>query len=248
MKNVERWTPSIFVKSTGGWRASRDPGEVGVGSRIIVELICRHYVRAIQGYAKGHLVDLGCGKAPLYGIYSRFVSEVTCVDWPNSLHGSVHVDYFMDLGEPFPLPNEAFDTILITDVIEHIWNFKTTWTEMARILKPGGHIILGVPFFYWLHEEPHDYFRWSPYALRQACKENGLEVVELKAYGGALDILADNFVKLLAGRSVLAARLANNLLWRALAGGPLRRRSDATGSKFPLGFTLVVTKPVLKGG
>jgi hypothetical protein len=114
---------------------------------------------------------------------------------------------------------------------------------MTRILNPGGHIVLGIPFFYWLHEEPNDYFRWTPHALRRASKENGLVVVELQPYGGAFDVLADNSLKLLARKSNTAARLAGHFLWKVLERGPLRRRSDATSDKFPLGFTLVVTKP-----
>ncbi len=47
---------------------------------------------------------------------------------------------------------------------------------MARVLKPGGLLILLAPFQFRLHEQPHDYFRYSSHGLRHLCEEAGLDV------------------------------------------------------------------------
>ncbi len=137
----------------------------------------------IRAHARGRLLDLGCGAVPLYGMYRDLVSEITCVDWPNSLHNSSHVDISADLHGPLPLSDAAFDTVLLTDVLEHMAEPKGLMREVARVLAPGGKILVGVPFLYWLHEEPHDYYRFTKFALRRMLDESGLEVLEIDAYG-----------------------------------------------------------------
>jgi SAM-dependent methyltransferase len=107
------------------------------------------------------LLDLGCGKVPFYARYREYVSETVCVDWSNSLHGNGHVDAECDLTQELPFADASFDTILLSDVLEHIPAPERLWREMARLLKPGGELLSSVPFFYWLHEEPYDYYRYT---------------------------------------------------------------------------------------
>jgi SAM-dependent methyltransferase len=242
VQNVQNWRPSKYELRGGKWRASSVSKELAPISTLAATLELDGYLDAIATHAKGHLADFGCGKVPLFGFYRDIVDEVTCIDWPQSLHESPHVDIFADLNEPTAIPDAQFETILSSSVLEHIWNHSVFWDEMARTLKPGGRIILGVPFIYWLHEEPHDYFRWTRFALTRACEERGLKVVSLTAYGGGLDVLADLFVRNLgfmnshAGN--WAARAATWLMTRPI----MRRLSNRSASKIPLGYTLVAEK------
>lgn len=242
MKNKDVWKPTKYVCRRGSWIASRDPREVAISSRLVADLAVNAYAVAIRKYARGHLVDLGCGKAPLFGIYRDFVEEVTCVDWANSLHiaaGSAHIDVYCDLNDAFPLPSSNYDTALSTDVLEHIWNHRTYFSEIARILKPGGHLILGTPFLYWVHEAPIDYFRWTPFALRKACEEYNLYVISIQPFGGGLDVLADVLQK--TSPKVLKRPLAA-ITGALLHAWPLRRISDRSSSKMPLGHVLIAKK------
>ena len=45
----------------------------------------------------GYLLDLGCGKVPLYLIYKSHITDSICVDWGNSLHGNDYIDSECDL-------------------------------------------------------------------------------------------------------------------------------------------------------
>ncbi len=238
MQNQEAWKYSKYEPAGDGWRASRDPTEVLAGSRLITDLVCAEYVAAIRKHANGRLMDLGCGKAPLYGVYREYSAEVTCVDWPGSAHGTSHVDQFVDLNGPMPFENDRFDTIICTDVLEHIWRHDVLWPEVARILAPGGKAIIGTPFMYWLHEEPHDYFRWTPHALKAGARDSGLETVEMRQIGGAIDVVADILGKI--GGSRLGGVVPAVL--QALARtSPVRRRSG----KWP-GFALAHLTVVAK--
>lgn len=241
MKNAHAWKPTKFIKSNDVLRSSNS---VAPASKLITNLAGRVYDDAIKRFARGRLIDLGCGTVPLYGTYSELVSDVVCVDWPGSAHDVSHADRFADLNSALPYDNNAFDTILSTDVLEHIWDHATFWAEMARILRPGGKLILGTPFFYWLHEEPHDYFRWTAFALECASSEVGLTVVELIPYGGALDILADVMLKTIALKKKAVVTVLYPLVWALLSRGPLRRLSNSTSNQFPLGYCIVATKKI----
>ena len=74
-------------------------------------------------------------------------------------------------GGTLPFRDGAFDTVLSVQVLEHTPRPAALVAEMARVLAPDGILILTAPFQFRLHEQPHDYFRYSPYGLRQLCAD-----------------------------------------------------------------------------
>ena len=142
MQNSQAWRPSKFVLGKNGYEASQNLDEVHLGSRFIVNLQARVCEKLIKEHAFGRLLDLGCGKVPLYEVYKNYISDNVCVDWPQTLHKSSHLDYEMNLNNEIPLPSEHFDTILATDVLEHITNPDLLWKEIARLLRQKGKIII----------------------------------------------------------------------------------------------------------
>lgn len=245
MKEEDSWRPSKFVEHNGLWVGSRDHAELGRGSRFIGDIIAVAYERTIAGHASGDLLDLGCGKVPLFGMYRPLVSSVTCVDWPNSLHGGKHVDQFVDLNGPLPFNDSAFDTVLATDLLEHIAKPDALFGEMGRVLRPGGKIIVGVPFLYPIHEEPHDYHRYTEFKLQQLCDDTGLCDVGIEPYGGALEVILDILGKhLYRHRRLSRIHLVTSRLLRKLK--PLTAISEDTQRQFPLGYCMVARKPTTK--
>jgi len=201
MKNANLWKPSKFVYESKRWSPSSDRREVGIGSRFIASIQIGPYYKCIKTYAKGNLLDLGCGKVPYYEIYRELVTENVCVDW----NENIHVDYVLDIKNTLPFPEARFDTILCSDVLEHIINPSFLFAEMARLLKPGGRLILFVPFFYHLHEVPYDYYRYTEHILRSFSDSNGMEILLLEPYGGAPEIILDIIAKLMSSHLFLSA-------------------------------------------
>ena len=246
MQNQEIWKPSKFVDKDGALRASRDPQAVGVGSRLIVDLVAERYGRHLREHARGRLLDLGCGKVPLYGAYREYVSENICVDWGGTLHKNAHLDYEFDLTEPLPLDDNAFETIILSDVLEHIPAPDQLWKEMARLLSPGGKVVVNVPFYYWLHEQPHDYYRYTEFALRRFVDTSGLRLVHMEALGGVPEILADIFAKNILRLTTLGPSLASmaQQVTLAFVRSTLGRKiSRETSRDFPFGYFLIAQKP-----
>ena len=249
MKQQELWRPSKFVSVNGRYRASRDPHEVAPSSRLITDRQAVVYAEALRCHARGALLDLGCGRVPLFGAYRDLVTTVVCVDW--AARGDVsHVDYAVDLNEPIPLPDAQFDTILATDVFEHIANPSRLFREISRLLLAEGVLIAGVPFLYWIHEEPHDYYRYTEFALKQLCEESGLTVLSVEPYGGAPEVVLDTVVKTLSfgrfGTTVLGRWMATAMIavgQACLASSVGRRVSRATARTLPMGYCLIARKP-----
>ncbi|MFN8707241.1 MAG: class I SAM-dependent methyltransferase [Planctomyces sp.] len=245
MRNSESWKPSKFVIKNGRLAGSRDPGELSVGSRLISDLTAELYQENFPIHCCGRLVDLGCGKVPLYEAYRDHVDSVTCVDWPGSLHGSQHIDVAHDLNKPLPFGSEEFDTILLSDVLEHIAEPHRLCAEMARILRPGGKCLLNTPFFYWLHEVPFDFYRYTEFGLRNLLEKAGFRILLLKPTGGSLEIFADllskHFLRFPLIGSLAASWIQQcaSMLRRIPA---IRRFSHNSAARFPLSYFVIAEK------
>ena len=240
MRNPGAWTRSKFESdSIGGWRANR--AEVPIMSRLMVDRLAQMYAGAIGTHVRGRLADLGCGSVPLYEMYRDKVVDTVCVDWPASLHGSVHVDHFADLNEPLELEPGSFDTVLVTDVIEHLHSPQTLFASAARALRPGGKLIIGVPFLYWIHEAPHDFYRYTRFALEKLVADAKLTVVSITPIAGAPEVVVDLATKAVASRPRLA-RLIHTVCCGLLNLPPVRKLSAATRELMPLGYVLVARK------
>ena len=244
MKNIPFWKPTKYVLDGPHLRASRNPDEVWPPSRLMADIIAKYYQVELPKYSKGNLLDLGCGKAPLYLIYKNHASNITCVDWDNSIHGHSHLDFTMDLNEKLKFDNDQFDTIILSDVLEHIREPKNLMSEIFRILKNEGHLLMNIPFLYWLHEEPYDYQRFTKYALINLSKSSGFEIIALNEIGGAPEVTSDILQKsTYSGR--LGRRVSSTIYFLTTVflntkwGQKISKKSSL---QFPYGYFLVLKK------
>ncbi|WP_371932925.1 class I SAM-dependent methyltransferase [Bradyrhizobium sp. CCGUVB23] len=246
MRNAENWKETKYVLLGGQLLSSRNPAEVSVGSRLIANLVATRYFEALALHASGRLLDLGCGKVPLYGTYRSRVNEVTCVDWGNSLHDTPHLDKEADLTKPIDFPDQSFDTIILSDVLEHIPTPLNLCREISRLLAPGGKLIMNVPFYYPLHEIPHDFYRYTEFALRYFMADSGMQILCLEPIGGAVEILFDitskNILRLPLG-GVPAARSVQAVAWWFTGTRLGEKLAKKTSSQFPLGYFMVAQRP-----
>lgn len=135
-------------------------------------------MRRVLASVSGDVLDVGCGDKPferwLTGADSHFGIDIS----PGH-----KVDAVIRPGERWPVADNAFDVVLCTQVLEHVADLKITHTELVRAIKPGGRLIVTIPFMYSEHGTPHDYRRFSRYGLERLFAED-LEVVEVHRLGG----------------------------------------------------------------
>ncbi len=246
MKNSEFWKPTKYIYRKGKLIGSRDAKNLNMASRLQADLVSKLYQHYLPTHATGRLGDLGCGNVPFYQAYKDLVQEVVCADWPNTTHSQSFLDHPCDLNEPLPLPDESFDTLILSDVLEHIAEPQLLWYEMARILKPSGKLILNVPFYYRIHEAPHDYYRYTEFALRRFAEKTSLQVLVLTPTGGALEVMTDFFSKNLVRIPVIGKPFAIFLQWLCQAISKTRwgnRFLTKSAVTMPFGYFMIVQKP-----
>ena len=209
-------------------------------------MIASLYERHLPRSARGRTADLGCGKAPLAGFCRPLVSDYVCVDWAKTIHGREFLDLQCDLGSKLPFRDGSFDTVILSDVLEHIPDPGLLWFELYRILSPGGAVVMNTPFLYRLHEEPHDYYRYTEFALKRLASAAGFEILHFESTGGSPEVMADLMAKnLLRIRAVgqFAAALFSSAASLLRRMGFVRRISESTERAFPLGYFMVAGRP-----
>lgn len=236
MQNKEKWTPAHFVKDAKG----------RVVGGHMHKIIGYSYEKAIKENSSGVLLDIGCGSVPYYDIYKDLVQDTICIDWGKEDGEISYLDYIADLNEKIALDSEIADTVLCTDVLEHIRTPEILFSEMARLMRKDAKLILTVPFLYWIHDEPYDNHRYTRYMLEDFCKRNNLTVVSLEEYGGLPEVLYDLVYK---GYNFYGFPLRRAFLffWRKLGMFLHRRKkvkewSMQSRKTFPLGYILIAQK------
>lgn len=141
------------------------------------------WLQEYSNYYKGTLVDLGCGTAPYKDFFLQYVDRYIGVDWTESIHNT-KVDIVSNLNEKIELPDSFADTIISLSVMEHLCEPQVFLNESFRILKSDGVMILQVPWMWWIHEAPHDYFRFMPYGLKYIFSKAGFHDVYVQPTTG----------------------------------------------------------------
>lgn len=147
--------------------------------------------------------------------------------------------------KPLPFYDGQFDTIILSDVLEHIPEPEKLFNEISRVLSKGGKLIMNVPFFYRIHEEPNDYYRYTEYALRMFVKKSNLTLVKLDSIGGVPEILADVLAKNFQHVPWLGVYISSFIQWLASSFINIslgKKISDKTKGPFPLGYFLIAQK------
>lgn len=134
-------------------------------------------------YAGHTLLDVGCGRGPYRNLFSAYSKAYFGLDNPNDHSGMSGANAYAD-AHFLPIASESVDTVLLSEVLEHLSLPLDALKETCRVLKPGGHLILTAPLFWHLHEKPRDYYRYTKYGLQFLLEQSGLKVVHVSELTG----------------------------------------------------------------
>ena len=151
------------------------------------------------------VVDVGCGERP----YADFFGEAWQIGLDRSLDGACP-DILADACR-LPLASGCADIVLCTQVIEHVPEPVALVAECARLLRPGGQLLLSGPFWWPLHEEPHDYQRFTRHGLRCLLQRADLLVLDLAPDCGAMTAAVVAVIEALPRQARLLIPLLNLL-------------------------------------
>jgi SAM-dependent methyltransferase len=130
----------------------------------------------------GSVLDLGGEKHSEYLKFFRGEFETTALN----LSKKALPDIEHNLEQPLPIPNSTYDHVLLVNVLEHIFEYRALLREAMRVLKPGGSVIVVVPFLFPVHPSPEDYHRFTSSALAKELAAVGGRNISVRALGGGV--------------------------------------------------------------
>ncbi len=164
-------------------------------------------IKKVSHHIKGKVLDLGAGD------YNRYGHLFDCGEYlkMDIKHGP-NIDV-VGSADNIPFPDQHFDSVVATQVFEHLSDFEKAAGEVSRILKSGGIFLITVPQWGELHSEPHDYWRFTNFGLVELLGRNGFSVVLCTPVGGFFSMIAQVKIRYLIDRF----HLHDHLLWGRLS-------------------------------
>ena len=135
-------------------------------------------------------LDVGCGEQPFRPLLESLGYQYLSLDVDQNAAGTV--DFIGAIDEPLPpelTSHGPFQLVLCTEVLEHVADWDCAFMHLSRLVAKHGKLVITCPHFYQLHEEPYDFWRPTPHALRFYAKRSNLRVVSLDAVGTGWDVL-----------------------------------------------------------
>jgi SAM-dependent methyltransferase len=183
-----------------------------------VDLQWTHLIATLQLLAprmRGRLLDVGCGDKPYEHLFRPYVAEYLGVEHEatyqqTDAHRRGGADVLYD-GRRLPFDDASFDSVMSIQVLEHTPHPGELIADMARVLRRDGLLLLSAPFSFRLHEEPNDFFRFSPHGLRTLCDRAGLELEEVHPHGGLWSLLGHKLNSYLGLRVARIGGLAQSM-------------------------------------
>ncbi len=177
----------------------------------------------ISGKVGGRMLDVGCGQKPYRHLFHVSEHVGLELDTPANRE-SKQADCFYD-GHAFPFPDESFDTVFASQVFEHVFNPDEFLGEARRVLRPGGALLLTIPFVWEEHEQPFDFARYSSFGVTHVLEKHGFKVQQVVKSGGDLSVVLQIW-----GMYVYKALAPGKGLVKAAAAGLMTIPLNTAGS------------------
>jgi SAM-dependent methyltransferase len=167
--------------------------------------------RAIES-ARGTLFDYGCGGQPYRALFAPYIERYIGADVVAA--PGIELDLELVPGNPVPLPDQSVDTVLSTQVIEHVPDVDAYLAECSRLLKPNGTLVLTAPMHWRHHESPYDFLRFTRFGIARLLEKHGFGIKNLEPCGGVYVLMGQIFLDHLAERGVkprIVFRIVNRI-------------------------------------
>lgn len=135
------------------------------------------------------ILDVGAGESPYRELFDGFTYLTN--DWAGTTH---QPDVPVDVVAPahdLPLDDDSLDAVVCTQVLEHTPEPWAVLEEFARVIRPGGKVVVTAPLTWYLHELPHDYYRFTAYGLAHLLSRAGFVEVEVRPMNDSASTLAE---------------------------------------------------------
>ena len=150
---------------------------------------------ALQAHAteaRVDILDFGAGSSPYRSLFPN--ANYRRADFP--IGDGAGLDYILNESLTVAAPDNSFDLVISTQVLEHVVELEKYLRECLRLLRPGGKLVLTTHGIYGDHPCPFDLHRWTADGLTALCQKSGFasaKTVKLTADARALLFLYDTY-------------------------------------------------------
>ena len=124
----------------------------------------------------------------------------------------INIDFFYD-GKTIPFENNTFDSILSTEVFEHVFNLPELLSEINRVLKSDGILLITCPFIIAEHEVPNDFARYTSFGIKHLLNDAGFEIIKYKKIGTSFESVMQVFMSYLDSYVISKLNFFKPLKW-----------------------------------
>jgi SAM-dependent methyltransferase len=172
--------------------------------------------------AGSRVLDVGAGSAPYRQDFAH--CEYRTHDFGKLEAGQLlnsgysRIDYVSDIAA-LPVRDASFDVVLCTEVLEHVPAPVDAVGELARILRPGGHLILTAPLGSGIHQEPfHFYGGYTPFWYQRFLTDAGFRDIAIESNCGSFRFFAQEALRFVrtSGPFRLAMPIWLHIVWLPL--------------------------------
>ena len=128
----------------------------------------------------GKILDIGGGRNSSYISIFKDVEYISV-----NIDKKILPDILVKENQKFPLKDNYFDTCLLFNILEHIYDWEFIFSEIKRLLVKDGKIYIIIPFLYPIHGSPNDFKRVTGSYLEKFLKINKFNDIQVFpiAYG-----------------------------------------------------------------
>lgn len=196
IENLIHFTPSAKVQPTLPPPQSKNPSlaEIHDFNQLSRDRWVQSKARSVPSASR--VLDMGAGTClyrPLFSHCNYKTHDFKQYEGAEK-HGGTSdygtIDYVSDI-LAIPAPDDSFDVILCTEVLEHVPEPIKVLREISRLLRPGGRAFITAPLGSGLHQLPfHFYGGYTPEWYKRFCREAGMQPTEITPNGGFFKHLA----------------------------------------------------------
>jgi SAM-dependent methyltransferase len=88
------------------------------------------------------------------------------------------------------LDDDSCDVVIVPNLVHHVADQSRLFTEIARVVRPGGLAYVFEPTLRELHQIPDDYLRYTPYGMKTNFDAVGFDAERIETTGGPFQAIA----------------------------------------------------------